>query len=154
MRTSSIPFGADFGVRGTEYFWLGLSQNDNTFRVLLADFGESVVEQSKLINRMFSTKQLYVILRAAPEESISNQQEREMNLQAGAWFNRKILRYVQYDVIFVILRATPEESVSTIFSKPFRIIRSWNKFRMTTKCHAELSLIYFTIQILRYAQYD
>ena len=25
---------------------------------------------------------------------------------------------------------------------------------MTTKCHAELSLIYFTIQILRYAQYD
>ena len=25
---------------------------------------------------------------------------------------------------------------------------------MTTKCHSEPSLIYFTIQILRYAQYD
>ena len=73
----------------------------------------------------------------------------------GAWLNGKIFRYRS------IWRKTTrhfepkgEESVSTIFNRLLWIIRFWNKFRMTTKCHAELSLIYFTIQILRYAQYD
>ena len=49
-------------LRKTRYF-ATLSMTESFF-VILADFRESEVEQSKLINRMFSTKWHYVILRS------------------------------------------------------------------------------------------
>ena len=66
------------------------------------------------------TESFFVILRAAPEESIPNQLEREMKLQVGGGHDstERYFATAQYDEkLLVILRAAPEESVSTIFNR-------------------------------------
>ena len=65
------------------------------------------------------TESFFVILRAAPEESIPNQLEREMKLQVGGHDStERYFATAQYDEkLLVILRAAPEESVSTIFNR-------------------------------------
>ena len=73
--------------------WLNFLSPWTGFRVFVAnEFSEKLIISFALLSiEGWVLVQQYKT--PTPEESISNQQEREMNLQAGAWFNRKIFRY-------------------------------------------------------------